>query len=161
MLPEVTTYMNTDPKLTIELQRKWFHSLERKHNVKYWVIEVGEMPAGLICLIDIDYEKKNTSWGYYVGEKSLRSMQLAISLELSLYDYVFEKLGLEEIHGEVFTLNEGVIKLHQLCGCQITKIVEGEVSKGGKKYDVTHLSLTRETWEQNKSTHRYEKIKFV
>lgn len=158
--PEVTRYMNTNPKLTIEGQRKWFYSLKEKDDVKYWIIEVDGAPAGVINLADIDYEKKNTSWGYYVGEKTLRSMQLAISLELSLYDYVFEKLDLDEVHGEVFTLNGGVIKLHQLCGCQIAKIVKGEVDKEGVKYDVTHLSLTRSIWEQNKSKYRYEKIEF-
>ena len=160
MSPEVTRYMNTNPKLTIEGQRKWLHSLEEKNDVKYWIIEVAGTPAGVICLVDIDYEKKNTSWGYYIGEIGLRSMQLAISLELSLYAYVFGELCLDEIRCEVFSLNEGVIKLHQLCGCQIVKIVEDEVYKDGVQYNVTHLSLTRAAWKENRSKYRYEKIAF-
>lgn len=160
MLPEVTTYMNTNPKLTIEGQRKWFHSLKDDSTVKYWLIKVDTRPAGLIYLMNIDYTAKNASWGYYIGEKNLRSMQLAISLELSLYNYVFEEMGFEEIHDEVFSLNGGVIKLHQLCGCRIVKIVEGEVEKEGVRYSVTHLSLTRDEWETNKEKYRYEKIDF-
>lgn len=160
MLPEVTAYMNTNPKLTLEGQKKWLASLKNKDTVKYWMVEVDGRPAGIINLADIDYEKKNTSWGYYIGETGLRSMDLAISLELSLYDYVFGTMGLEEIHGEVFSINKGVVKLHKLCGCRVEKIVEGEVEKEGVKYDVTHLTLTREEWEKKKENYHYQKINF-
>lgn len=69
MSPEVTAYMNTNPNLTMDGQRKWFNSLKDKDTVKYWIIEVDGKPAGVLNLADIDYEKKNTSWGYYIGEK--------------------------------------------------------------------------------------------
>ena len=160
MSPEVTTYMNTNPMLTLEGQKKWFESLRGKDSVKYWMVEVDGNPAGVINLADIDYEKKNTSWAYYIGEMSLRSMDLAISLELSLYEYVFEIMGLEEIHGEVFSINKWVVKLHKLCGCRVEKIVEGEVEKEGVKYDITHLTLTRNEWEKQKGNYHYQKIDF-
>ncbi|SDW87147.1 UDP-4-amino-4,6-dideoxy-N-acetyl-beta-L-altrosamine N-acetyltransferase [Lachnospiraceae bacterium KHCPX20] len=158
MSPEVTTYMNTNPKLTLEGQKKWFDSLKQKNTVKYWMIEVDGQPAGVLNLADIDYEKKNTSWAYYIGEKSLRSMELAISMELSLYDYVFETMELEEIHGEVFSINAGVIKLHQLCGCRVEKVIEGEVEKEGQRYDVAHLTLTKKEWLTNKDKYNYQHI---
>lgn len=160
MSPEVTTYMNTNPKLTLDGQKKWLKSLEGNESVRYWLVEVNGQPAGVINLADIDYENKNTSWAYYIGEKSLRSIQLAISLELSLYDYVFEKMRLDEIHGEIFSLNGAVIKLHKLCGCKVVEVVPEEVEKEGVKYDITHVSLNRSDWEQNKGKQRYERIEF-
>ena len=35
-------------------------------------------------LAELDMENKMTSWGYYIGEEDLRSLKLAISLEMSL-----------------------------------------------------------------------------
>lgn len=158
MLPEVTKYMKTNPKLTIEGQQKWLQSIRNNNSVRYWLVEVEGMPAGLIWLEDIDYEKKSVTWAYYVGEKSLRSMELAVSMELSLYEYVFDELGFDEIHNEVFCLNSGVIKLHQLCGAKIEKIVEGEVEKEGIKYDIAHLSIEKDVWRHKKSSYRFSKI---
>ena len=160
MSQAVTAYMNTNPKLTLEGQRKWFSSLQNKDTVKYWLIEVDNQPAGIINLADIDYDNRNVSWGYYIGEKKLRSMQLAVSLELSLYQYVFGKMGFEEIYCQVFSVNVGVVKLHQLCGCKVLKTVKDAEEKEGIKYDVTYLNITRDEWKVNKASCHYELIEF-
>lgn len=160
MSPEVTAYLFTNPKLTIEKQKKWFESISKNQTVKYWIIEVNNEPAGVINLADINYKSQTTTWAYYIGNTNLRSMQLAISLELSLYEYVFEKMNFEKIYGEVLSANSGVVKLHQLCGCRVENIVKDEVEKEGKKYDVTHLIITKDEWYQNKHKYRYEHISF-
>jgi UDP-4-amino-4,6-dideoxy-N-acetyl-beta-L-altrosamine N-acetyltransferase len=160
MAPDITRYMNTNPKLTMESQRKWLASINENDAVMYWVIENNLKPIGLINLADIDWKNKTSLWGYYIGEKSERSFKLALSLEMSLYDYVFDVLDFNELHGEIFSLNEGVIKLHLLCGSHITKEVNGEVEKEGVKYDVTHMSITKEKWNEIRFSKKYEKINF-
>ena len=160
MSESVTRFMNTNPKLTIEGQKKWFDSLKTDDKSRNWIIEVDGMPAGLINLIDIDWKNGNTSWGYYIGEEKLRSLKLAISLEMSLYDYCFDVLGFEEVHNEVFKLNEGVWKLHLACGDRIVKEVAGEVVKDGVAYDIVHLSIERDEWLKLRVNKKYEKISF-
>ena len=160
MSESVTKYMNTDPKLTMEGQKKWFDSLGNNDKVRNWVIEVDGVPAGLINLIDIDWENGNTSWGYYIGEEKLRSLKTAISLEMSLYDYCFDVLGFNEVHNEVFKLNEGVWKLHLACGNRIVREGIGEVEKNGVAYDIVHLTIERDEWFALREKKKYEKIKF-
>lgn len=160
MSETVTKYMNTNPKLTLEGQKKWLESLERNENVRNWIIEVEGVPAGLINLADIDWNNRTTSWGYYIGEEDLRSLKLAISLEMSLYDYCFDVLGFTEVHSEVFKLNEGVWKLHTACGCKIVKEVPGEVEKEGVAYDIVHLSIERDEWFKIRENKKYEKINY-
>lgn len=160
MSETVTRYMNTNPKLTMDKQKAWFASLDNNEKVRYWIIEVDGTPAGIINLADIDWEKGNTSWGYYIGEKNLRSLQLAISLEMSLYDYCFDILGFNEVHNEAFKLNEGVWKLHIACGCKVTKEVEGEIEKENIKYDIVHLSIERDEWFEIRPKKKYEKINY-
>lgn len=160
MSEAVTKFMNTNPKLTLEGQKKWLASLEKNDKARNWMIEVDGNPAGVISLIDVDWENGNTSWGYYIGEEKLRSLKLAISLEMSLYDYCFDILGFKEIHNEVFKLNEGVWKLHIACGNRIVKEVQGEVTKEGVSYDVVHLSIERDEWFELRKNKKYEKIHF-
>ena len=115
---------------------------------------------GTINLADIDWSARTSSWGYYVGEKELRSLKLAVALELSLYEYVFDVLELEELHSEMFNLNSGVIKLHLACGSRIIRVSEKEVVKNGIEYDVTHMMITKKEWEAFKDKKKYERIEF-
>ncbi len=160
MSESVTRFMNTNPKLTIEKQRMWFASLENNERMRNWVIEVDGVPAGLINLIDTDWENGKTSWGYYIGEEKLRSLRLAISLEMSLYDYCFDVLGFKEVHNEVFKLNEGVWKLHIACGSRVVKEIPVEVEKEGMSYDIVHMSIERDEWLKLRKNKSYEKINF-
>ena len=54
MDPEITRYMNTDPKLTLEGQKKWFAKVQQDQDVSYWIIEIDGTAAGVInytCLL--------------------------------------------------------------------------------------------------------------
>lgn len=160
MSESVTKYMNTNPKLTLDGQKKWLNSLKQNNKTRNWIIEVDGTPAGLINLADIDWENGNTSWGYYIGEKKLRSLRLAVSLEMSLYDYCFDVLGFNEVHNEAFKINEGVWKLHTACGCKIVKEVPREIEKEGVLYDIVHLSIKRDEWFGLRENKKYEKINY-
>ena len=157
---DVTRYMNTDPELTLEQQKNWYSGIMASNTSRYWLIEVDSKPAGIISLFHIDTVSKTASWGYYIGEKGLRSLKLAVSLEMSLYDYVFNVLGLIELNNETFTLNKEVIKLHQACGSQIAYEIKGEIIKKNIAYDVTHMSITNLYWENIKASKKYEFIDF-
>ena len=157
MSESVTRFMNTNPKLTMDMQRKWFESISSNDKARFWMVEVEGEPAGIVNLIDTDWENGNTSWGYYIGEEKRRSLKLAISLEMSLYDYCFDVLGFNEVHNEVFKINEGVWKLHVACGNRIVKEVQNEIEKEGKLYDVVHLSIEREEWLNLRKKKNYER----
>lgn len=161
MDPDITKYMNTDPILTLEGQKQWLKKIESDDTTMYWLIEVDGISAGIICLIDLDWQGKTSSWGYYIGEKSCRSLKLALSLEMSLYDFVFDVLELDSLHNEVFALNRGVIKLHQACGSAIVETVKDEVCKGGVYYDIVHINIDRKDWDVIRRQKKYEHINYA
>ena len=160
MDPDITKWMNTDPILTIDIQKEWLKKIDNDNNVEYWMIVVNEQPAGIINLMAIDRSRKESSWGYYIGEKSLRSLKLAMYLEWNLYDYVFDILKLKKLYNEVFSLNEGVIKLHLLCGSKIEKVIKNHVSKNNINYDVTLMSITDTDWRELRPNKNYDFIRF-
>lgn len=161
MAPDITKYMNTDPKLTPEGQKEWFAKVQADSNVRYWMILVDGMPAGVINLTGLNNPDGDLGWAYYMGEKRLRSIQTALALEMSMYDYVFDMLGKHAVYGDVFSLNKGVIQLHRLCGCEIVEEKKNHVCKNGIFYDVTFMRMTADRWRDIRSEKKYEKIDFT
>lgn len=161
MLPEITKYMNTDPVLTIEGQRKWLKAIEENPDVKYWMIEVDNEPAGVINLTGLLKDDGNIGWAYYMGEQRLRSMKTALALEMSMYDYAFKVLDKKSVISDVFSINTGVIALHKICGCEIMEERKNYVSKNGVSYDVTFMRMTKENWMGICDSKKYEKIDFA
>lgn len=157
---DITRYMNTNPKLTLEGQKKWLASVRANSDVKYWMILVDGQEAGVINLIGLNNPDGDLGWAYYVGEKKLRSIKTAISLEMSLYDYIFDVLGKNALYGDIFTLNQGVIKLHLMCGSEIVEEKKNHVCKEGVYYDVTFMRMTKDKWESIRHTKKYDKIIF-
>ena len=158
---DITRYMNTNPKLTLEGQKKWFTSIQANSDVRYWIIEVEGTPAGVINLTGLNRPDGDLGWAYYMGEKKLRSIKTALSLEMSMYDYVFEVLQKHAVYSDVFTLNQGVIALHKLCGAEVVEEKKHHVCKEGIWYDVTYMRMTDEMWEAIRDTKKYEKINFA
>ena len=74
MDPEITRYMNTDPKLTLEGQKKWFAKVQQDPDVSYWIIQIDGTPAGVINYTGLTDPAGALGWGYYVGEEKLRSI---------------------------------------------------------------------------------------
>lgn len=161
MDPDITRYMNTDPKLTLDGQKRWFAGISANTDVCYWIVEVDREAAGVINLTGLDRADGVLGWAYYIGEKRLRSMKLALSLEMSLYDYIFDVLDKNALTGDIFTLNKGVIQLHLLCGSEIIQEKKHHVHKGDVWYDVTFMQMTRDRWQQIRGTKKYEKILFA
>ena len=158
---DITKYMNTNPKLTLDVQKKWLAEIQGNTDVRYWLIGVDKMGAGVINLTGLNRPDGEIGWGYYMGERKLRSIKTALSLEMSMYDYVFEKLKKKSVCGDVFSLNKGVIQLHKLCGCEVVEEKKGHVCKEGVWYDVTYMCMTADRWFRIRDEKQYEKIEFA
>lgn len=157
---EITRYMNTNPKLTLEGQKKWLAGLRTNPDVRYWVILVNKEPAGVINLTGLTNPQGNLGWAYYIGEKRLRGIKTALSLEMSMYDYALLELHKNSVVGDVFALNTGVIQLHKMCGCEIIEERKNAVCKEGVRYDVVYMQMTKERWLHLRESKHYEKINF-
>ena len=161
MLPEITEYMYTDPKLTIEDQQRWYRSLHERKDIIAFMIEVDHTPCGILNITNIDYNNKRCSWGYYMAVKEKRSLKLAMTIEWNLYDYVFDVLGMNKLEGEIFSFNKNVLRIHQMCGSNIEGELREHIFKNGNYYDVTVTGILKEEWQKIKSQYDYEKINFI
>ncbi len=160
MRPYVTKYMNTDPQLTMEGQRKWFASLADDDTQIHWIIIVDEKPVGLLRVMEIDRNNNSCHWGYYVAEKEARSLKLAMWLEWNLYDYVFDVLNLHKLCDDTFTENAGVIQLHLHCGSKLDGVLRDQVYKNGTYHDVSACSILAPEWFEKRPSLTYDKFYF-
>lgn len=160
MLPEITRFMNTDPKLTIDGQRAWYSKIKEDETQKHWVVYVEGDPSGVINIFDIDSVHSRCVWGYYIADKKHRSLKLAATLEWSLYEYVFETLGLERLYCETFTINRQVVKLHELCGSKLEGVLRRHVRKGAERFDVAVHAVLADEWAGIKRTNSFNKLIF-
>lgn len=161
MSPEITKYMRSDPVLNLELQKEWFEKCKHDQYNKTFMIEVNDIPSGIINITDIDRSNEHCSWGYYLAARNVRSLELAMLLEWNVYDYAFDILKLHKVTGEVFSDNKAVIRLHQLCG----SIKEGElkdhIKKNGKFFDVVLMAITDAQWSEEKKKRHYKKVDII
>ncbi|HML36322.1 MAG TPA: UDP-4-amino-4,6-dideoxy-N-acetyl-beta-L-altrosamine N-acetyltransferase [Bacillota bacterium] len=158
MLPEVTRYMYTDPKLTIEEQKLWYDEIKKSQIDLYWIIEYDSIPIGVFSIRSIDKINQRCSWGYYIGASGFKGKGIATVLECNLYDYAFYSLGLNKVCCEVFEFNDKVINIHQKFGAEIEGILKEHIIKNGEKYDVVSMAILKGKWDSIRENYHYEKI---
>lgn len=160
MRPDITKYMNTDPKLTLDMQKNWYDKIKDDDTQIHWVILMDEKPIGVLNIVDIDRKNSKCSWGYYVAELSARSLKLALNLEWSLYDYVLGDMGLNKLYCETFALNKQVVKLHLMCGSKEDGIMRSHIKKNDEFFDVSISSILKEEWDAKKTELSFERFSF-
>ena len=160
MDPEITRYMNTDPKLTLEGQKKWFAKVQQDPDVSYWIIEIDGTAAGVINYTGLTNPIRDDCLHIAGLADRGRSIQTALALEMSMYDHAFLDLGKNAVYSDVFTLNQGVIQLHKICGCEVVEEKKAHVVKKGAAYDVTYMRMTAEHWKGIRDSKKYEHIVF-
>ena len=62
MDPDITRYMNTNPKLTLEGQKKWLEGILQNPDVRYWLIMVDGQDAGVISINGLTNPSGDLGW---------------------------------------------------------------------------------------------------
>ena len=163
MMPEVTSYMYTDPKLTIDSQIKWFNKIsDNEKHEKYWIIQLDTgKDVGLISVNNIDYQNKTATWAYYLAELEARGKGLAKVLECNFNDYVFFNLQINKLWYEVLEFNEMVVRLHEKFGGKIEGRLIDQIYKNNKFHNVIRMATFKEDWKIIRNKINYTKISFM
>jgi UDP-4-amino-4,6-dideoxy-N-acetyl-beta-L-altrosamine N-acetyltransferase len=153
MQPDVTRFMNSDPKPDIDKQYQWFKSISQNDQFKYWVIEYQEKPIGVFNLAAIDTQSRKCNAGYYIGEVSHYSLGGVIPPYF--YNHIFCDLKLNKVYGEVFEENEAVLKLHDYHGYQRVGVWREHVYKNGRYHNIINVELMSVDWLKQKKYRKY------
>ena len=135
MAPDITRYMNTNPELTLEGQKKWLDSIRRNPDVMYWLIQVEEQPAGVINLTGLENPEGRVGWAYSGGRRTsdlVRSGGMMTQKELyaRCKDRVFDQITL--VTDNAFTQTANLISIYQWTVSSMG-IVSGKGKVDGKE----------------------------
>ena len=153
-MPEVSEYMYTDNKITIEMQKKWFTKISEDPTVKYWMISYQGKKLGVANLVKISNVFDSCSWAFYLGDTSVRGAGIGSKVEFNVLSYVFAELNLNKLNCEVFSFNDKVISMHEKFGFRREGYYRQHVLKNGKYLDVVALALLKTEWNQLKNQMR-------
>ena len=160
MSPEVTKYMTTDPKLTLDGQKKWLRKINENRDEFYYVLEVDDTPVVIVFFVEWDKNADIIHTGVYIAVKEKRSIKLTADLQMSLYDFAFETLKVNKVAFEILGNNPMVIKFNERLGAKREGILRQAIKKGNEYYDLYLLSVLKEEWPYVKEKTKYDKIVF-
>lgn len=160
MLPEVTRYMYSDPKLTMGDQIRWFQRISESERNRVWIIEVDDpgQPVGVLSLSEIDMVNRRCNWAYYIADELARGRGLGKLLECNVYDHVFGHLGMNRLCCEVLSWNDRVVSLHEKFGSKVEGVLRQHICKNGEFFDVVRMAILKSEWDVLKPSIRYAKI---
>lgn len=157
MEPEITKYMYTDPKLTIEEQKRWFEKISGKDDEFYWILEADETPCGFLNFTNWDKDADIIHTGSYIAVKEKRSMRLSADLQFGMYEFAFERLGVNKLCQEVLGNNISVVRLNERLGIKLEGVLRKAKKKNGEYFDIYVMGILREEWDELKKKVHYNK----
>ncbi|MFA9376895.1 MAG: GNAT family N-acetyltransferase [Lachnotalea sp.] len=155
MQADVTKFMATNPKLTLEMQLIWYEKQKKNLNSYYWVVEIDSVSVGIVSIL-MQEDGKCGETSAYIAEKEYKNFPNMVSIMASLLNFYFDELDADILFGEVFADNKGVVLINRHLNYHVDSIEEGAVEKEGIKYDLMKLSMSKESWYR-----RREQIKFI
>jgi len=148
-MPEVSKYMYSDFRPDMIKHKEWFKMMSNDSTIKYWIVTADGEDVGVVNLIEIDLHNSRCSWGFYLGSLNVRGKGVGKSVELNILDYVFTKLKLNKLCGEVFASNTNVIRMHEKNGSIVEGTRRQHMFKNDEFHDIVEMGITKEDWENN------------
>lgn len=158
MRPDITKYMNTDPKLTLDDQRKWFLKINQQNDTFYRVVEFCEKPCGLVSLVHWDKENSSIHSGVYIAEKDCRSLKNILDMNMNLFAYAIEKLKVNRVAMEILQNNIGQLNWVLRFGAKKEGVLRQAIMKNNQYYDLHLFSILSCEWPEIIKKIHFERI---
>ncbi len=126
--------------ISIEEHENWLNNLKNKKNIS-WVVFINKIPAGLVSLQNINYENKESEWGYYIGNENFLGKGYGKKILMKFLEMVFSKLSFKTLTTKVFEKNKKASDIYLKMGFKKydSEIITTE--KGEEKLQILKFEL--------------------
>ena len=145
--PDVAQWMFTDHVITAQEHEQWLTAMLLDPKLKYWMIEIDDVPQGVVHLASISSVQKRCEWGMYLGEQAARGTGAAEAATFLSLDRAFRQLGMEQVICEVLATNERALRLYERVGFRRDDYLRAHVTKGSTTHDVVVMNILQTAWE--------------
>lgn len=168
--PLIHQWKNSDEinELTVGLNKKtcleedldWVKARMRHQPYNcFWAIcaKDTDKMIGWCCLTDIHYINSSANFsGIVIADKDYRDGFAWIETYLFIYQYGFERLGLNRVYGESIIGNKNSNNIGKLLFVEREGVKREAVFKNGRFYDVAFGALLRKDYFEHKNNGDYE-----
>jgi UDP-4-amino-4,6-dideoxy-N-acetyl-beta-L-altrosamine N-acetyltransferase len=148
--PSIRKVMYTDHEIQIDEHQTWLDRLQQdKCRIAFAVVDDSIGPIGMVSVSELDWRHRKADWAFYLTETERGG--LGAALELTLLDFVFDRLGLEKLNCEVIEGNDAVIRLHGRFGFAEEGFRRSNIEKDGVRLGVHFLGLQRSAWLERRA----------
>ncbi|MBN1871040.1 MAG: UDP-4-amino-4,6-dideoxy-N-acetyl-beta-L-altrosamine N-acetyltransferase [Candidatus Omnitrophica bacterium] len=124
-----------------EEHNKWLTNLGSDLRIKFWIVFSEDTPIGAVYLNDIDYEKKISDWGFYIGEDTYLGKGLGKAVLYKFLDLAFSDMDMDYLTTLVLTDNDRAIGLYRKFGFK-----EKRLSIRSED-DISVMELSKKEWK--------------
>lgn len=143
---DVRRWMYTDHLISQEEHEQWFASMRQDPTKQYWIIELEDLPVGVIHLSDISRQHRRCEWGMYLGSDAARGTGAAESAAFLSLDAAFGEIGMQRVTCEVLVGNERAIRLYERVGFRREGLLRSMIARGSERYDVIVMGVLQSEW---------------
>lgn len=133
--PSIKKYMVYREHITMDMQKKWFESINNNQNL-YFIIEYKGKKIGLINGKDINWEEKTMETGIFIWNKYYRKTHIP-----TLCTMIFAELGVAvwdlKPRATILKSNERALKYNKMLGF---KVIEDDPEK-----DYVRLAMEKDS----------------
>ena len=128
----------------VEAQRQWIARYEQRAGDYYFIVEYEKdgAPEGTIGIYD--EHDGAAEWGRWILRRNSLAAPASVAL---IYQYAFEKLGLQRLYCRTVAENKSVVSFHASTGLATSQpMMEKLFTLGGVAYDAVEQEVTSVTW---------------
>lgn len=143
----VRPYMFNDQIISLAEHYQWFERSQTDLGSKHLIFEYESKPLGVVNITQIDMPNAKCYWGFYVGVPETPKGTGLVMGYLGL-EYIFNKLSMRKLCGEILEFNIPSINFHKKLGFQEEGCFKYHVLKNGTYENVVCMALFKESWLQ-------------
>lgn len=157
-LNEMTVGLNK--KTTIEEDLRWLNSVKDHHPYyAYWAIcsRENDKMIGYASLVNIHFINSSAETGaLMIADPEYNDGLAWLESVLFLFEYAFERLGLNRVYGESLMGHKMSNKIGPLMFMQEEGILRKAAFKNGRFYDIQFVGILKEEYFAHKKDGDYE-----
>lgn len=116
--PEISQFMEYRNYITVEMQKKWFQSLN--YNTDYFFISIYQSKKiGLVDVKRINWERRIGETGIFIYDSAFQNTFIPVAVYFSILDFSFYVLGLDKISAHILRSNKRAIKFNSALGFKL------------------------------------------
>lgn len=148
--PQVADYHAERDHITVEMQARWFESVQSNNNTKrVWVIEASGKPVGVAHVKDVHPVHQRAELGLYLAEEERRGGPFGTEALYLLIRFSFDQLELHKVYGHYLADNEPARRLNAYFGYVEEGEMREEVFVGGEFRDYIRIGLLEQDFRES------------